>query len=229
MTRRTRILRIALLTGGSLLMIGLSVWMMLFLWPYRNDPEGLKAWMDSLGVWGPLIFMLLNLFQVFLAVIPGGVFELAAGYAFGVLPGTLFCLSAMTAGGMLNFFLVRKFGMAFAELFTTREKIESVRFLKTSKKKEGFLLLFFLLPGTPKDLMCYAVGFTDIKARVWLFINAVGRLPGVLMTVFSGKALGKQNYPMFVGITAAIAVMAAAGIFLYDRVNRNPGSKKEKS
>lgn len=81
------------------------------------DPEALRLWILDTGLWGVLVFSLLNAAQVVFAVIPGGPFEIAAGYVFGVLPGTLLCDVTMTLASVLVYLLVRKFGMRFVELF----------------------------------------------------------------------------------------------------------------
>lgn len=188
---------------------------------FVGEPEAFRTWVQSKGILGVLIFMLLNIIQVLLAIIPGGPFEVGAGYAFGVIPGTILCDIAMSIGGVLNFLFVRKFGMKFIELFTTREKIESVRFLKANKKSETLLFLFFLLPGTPKDLMCYVVGLSNIKLSKWIVINLVGRFPAILLSAMGGDALGEQKYGMFVVAIVVLLVLYLIGSFLYKKHNNS--------
>lgn len=189
---------------------------------FVSEPEAFRVWVQSKGLLGILIFMILNILQVILAIIPGGPFEVGAGYAFGVIPGTILCDIAMSIGGVINFLLVRKFGMKFIELFTTREKIESVKFLKANKKSEMLLFLFFLLPGTPKDLMCYVVGLSNITLSKWVIINLVGRLPAILLSAMGGSALGKQKYEIFVIAIVVLLVLYLIGSYLYNKHNKSP-------
>ena len=188
---------------------------------FIKDPDSLSAWISYAGIWGPIIFMLLNTVQVLLAIIPGGPFEVAAGALFGPWLGTLMCDVAMTAGGMITFFFVRKFGMKFIELFVNREEIESVKFLHTNEKSTALLFLFFLFPGTPKDLMCYVVGLTDIKWSSWLIINFVGRFPAILLSALGGSALGEQKYGIFIAAFIVIIVLYFLGTFLYKKLNHS--------
>lgn len=188
---------------------------------FIEDPDSLSVWMEGAGIWGPIVFMLLNIVQVLLAIIPGGPFEVAAGALFGPWVGTLICDIAMSVGGMITFFFVRKFGMKFIELFTTREKIESVKFLRANNKSTALLFLFFLLPGTPKDLMCYVVGLTDIKWTTWFIINLIGRFPAILLSALGGSALGEQKYGIFIAALAIIIVLYFVGTFLYKKFNKN--------
>ena len=188
---------------------------------FMSEPEAFRAWVDSKGIWGVIIFMLLNIVQVLLAIIPGGPFEVGAGYAFGVIPGTILCDIAMSIGGVINFLFVKKFGMKFIELVTTKEKIESVRFLKANKKSEMLLFLFFLLPGTPKDLMCYVVGLSNIKLSTWIIINVVGRFPAILLSAMGGDALGEQNYIFFIVALIVLFLLYLVGSFLYNKHNKD--------
>ena len=211
------------------LILALSIAVMagltLLLWKpmvnFIEDPASLSLWIENAGIWGPIFFMLLNTVQVLLAIIPGGPFEVAAGALFGPWIGTLMCDIAMTAGGMVTFLFVRKFGMKFIELFVDRKEIESVKFLHSNEKSTTLLFLFFLLPGTPKDLMCYVVGLTDIKWTTWLLINFIGRFPAILLSALGGSALGEQKYGIFIAAFAIIIVLYFVGSFLYKKFNHN--------
>lgn len=203
------------------LMVGLSLALTQPILNFIEDPESLSVWVDQAGIWGPIVFMSLNIIQVLLAIIPGGPFEVAAGALYGPIWGTIMCDIAMTIGGIINFLFARKFGMKFIELFTTREKIESVKFLHTNKKSTILLFLFFLLPGTPKDLMCYAVGLSDIKLSTWIIINLVGRFPAILLSAMGGDALGEQKYSIFIAAFALIIILYFIGSYLYKKFNHS--------
>ena len=209
------ILLIAVILFATLIVVLVGKPMIRFI----SDPEAFRAWVDSKGIVGIIIFMVLNIIQVILAIIPGGPFEIAAGYAFGVIKGSILCDIAMTAGSMIIFFLVRKFGMRFIELFVDREKVENLAILKTNQKKNALLFLFFLLPGTPKDLLSYAVGLTDIKFSTWLLINLIGRFPAILLSAMSGSSLVEKRYEYFAIFMGIILFFYLIGAFIYRRHN----------
>lgn len=212
--------RYLILILSTLIMTGLTLALSKPLIHFIEDPTSLALWMKEVGIWGPIIFMLFNIVQVLLAIIPGGPFEVAAGALFGPWTGAFICDIAMSIGGIITFFLVRKFGMYFIELFTTKEKIESVQFLHSNEKSTTLLFLFFLFPGTPKDLMCYVVGLTDIRWTSWFFINLVGRFPAILLSSLSGSALSKQKYGIFILAFSIIIVLYFLGTFLYKTLNQ---------
>lgn len=211
--------RYLILVLSIVVMAGLTLALWKPMINFIEDPASLQIWIKDAGVWGPIVFMLLNTAQVLLAIIPGGPFEVAAGALFGPWFGALLCDIAMTAGGMITFFFVRKYGMKFIELFVDRKEIESVKFLHTNEKYESLLFSFFLLPGTPKDLMCYVVGLTDIKWYKWLLINLIGRFPAILLSALGGSALSSQKIGIFIATFAVILVFYFLGTFLYKKVN----------
>lgn len=217
--------RYLILALSVVLIVGLTVALWHPLVAFVEDPDSLAVWIDSAGIWGPIVFMLLNTAQVLLAIIPGGPFEVAAGALFGPWIGTLMCDVAMTTGGMITFFFARKFGMKFIELFIDKKEIESVKFLHSNPKYTTLLFLFFLLPGTPKDVMCYLVGLTDIKWTTWLFINFVGRFPAILLSALGGSALGEQKYGIFIAAIVIIIVLYFVGSYLYKKLNHSHEEK----
>lgn len=199
--------------------------MMLLMVPllrFVSDPELFRAWVDSYGLLGRLAYIGMVVAQVIVALIPGEPFEIAAGYAFGAVEGTILSMLACTLGSVIVFLLVRRYGMGLAELFFSRQKLESVRFLKTNPKREVLFLLIFMIPGTPKDLLCYYAGMTDLRFPVWLLICSFGRLPAILTSTIGGDALGTENYWFAAGVFAAALAISGIGILLYNFIcNRN--------
>lgn len=180
-----------------------------------DDPEELRAYIAGMGIWGPLFIILVTTIQVVAAFIPAGPIEIAAGYCFGILPGALICDIGMTLGGIIVLLLVRRFGMAFIEIFISKEKIDSLKFLKTNGQSKLVIFLLFLIPGAPKDVLAYGVGLTDISLGFWIFTISVGRFPSILLTVSSGDALGDQRYGHFIIILIVIIVIGIIGASVY--------------
>ena len=192
---------------------------------FVSEPQKFQIWVKEKGFLGVLAFMGMNILQVLLAVIPGGPFEIGAGYAFGVVKGSLICDIAMTIASVIIFLFVKKFGLRFVELFVSKEKIESIKFLKSSKRSESIIFLLFLVPGTPKDLLSYLVGLTDMKLSHWVFICGVGRLPAIFLSALSGSALSSARYHLAIILIAAIIMLYVVGIILYRIHNKRAAEK----
>jgi uncharacterized membrane protein YdjX (TVP38/TMEM64 family) len=218
--------RYLILAFSILLMVALTILLGKPIIEYIQDPAAFTLKMQNLGAWGPVVFMSLNIAQVLLAIIPGGPFEVAAGALWGPFWGTLMCDVAMSIGGVITFLFVRKFGMKFIERFVKREEIESVKFLKSTDKSTSLLFLFFLLPGTPKDLMCYVVGLTDIKVGTWILINLLGRFPAILLSALGGHSFTEQNIGLFIAVFAIIIVLYFVGTFIYKKFNKGDDAEE---
>lgn len=215
--RRTRRQGIIVMSVALAAMLVILIIIGIQLMKVASDPETLEAWLEGWGVWGVFIFMILVILQILAAIVPGGPFEVAAGYLYGPLMGAVICDVAMTAGSVLVFLLVRKIGMKFVRMFFSQEDIDSVKWLQTSDKKNLVLFIVFLIPGMPKDLISYVVGLTDIKIGTWVFITAVGRFPAILLSTISGSALENNNYTLFIVVMAILAVAMVVGGIAYKK------------
>lgn len=160
---------------------------------FVSQPEKFRQWVDTHGIWGRVAFIGMTVFQIVIAIIPGEPLEMVAGYAFGGLEGTVLCIISNLIGGIIIFALVRSLGVRFVELFFSREKILSLKFLNTKKKTNALLYLLFIIPGTPKDLLSYFAGLTNIGWGSWLLITTVARIPSIVTSTLVGGALGTQN------------------------------------
>lgn len=180
-----------------------------------EDPAQFRAWVDSFGIWGKLVFVGMVVLQVVVAFIPGEPIELAAGYAFGFLEGSLLTLAGFVIGSWLVFLLVRKLGIKLVEVFFPPEKITQFSFLKNPKKTKTVAFLLMLIPGTPKDFLSYFAGLTQLTLRQWLLIVAVGRLPSLLTSTATGASAGKQNYVLSAIFLSITVVLTIAGILYY--------------
>ena len=174
---------------------------------FASEPERFQQWVDSQGLLAPVLFMGMVILQVVVAVIPGEPLEIAAGYAFGALEGAVLCVLGTLIGGVLVFLLVRRFGAQAVEVFFDLEKFRSLRFFQDRRRLTFWVFLVFFLPGTPKDVLCYFVGLTDMRLRTWILVSAVARIPSIITSTVGGSALGMGEYAF-----AAIAFLAALAI-----------------
>lgn len=195
---------------------------------FASEPEKFRAWVDGHGFGGRIAYIGMVIFQVVIALIPGEPFEIAAGYAFGAVEGTLLCILASTLGSVAVFLLVRRFGVRLVEVFFSKDKLKSVRFLKSTPKRDMLFLIIFMIPGTPKDLLSYVAGLTDIRFPVWLMICSLGRIPSIITSTVGGNALGTQNYWFAIAVFAATMAVSGVGLLIYNRIcKRHAAREKE--
>lgn len=185
-----------------------------------GEPEQFRDWVDGHGIWGRLIFIGMMVLQVICALIPGEPFEIGAGYAFGAIEGTALCLIGITLGCLVVFLFVRRYGVRLVEVFFSREKIDSVRFLQNTRRLELLIFIVNAIPGTPKDLLSYFVALTKIKLSTWLLIVVVSRIPSVVTSTVGGSALGMENYIFAIVTFAVTLVVSGIGVLIYNRIRR---------
>lgn len=171
-----------------------------------------QAWIDGFGVYGPLMFIAVQVFQVIIFIVPGEVAQVAGGYLFGVWYGILYSLIGITIGSAFNFYLARLLGVAFVEgLFKPRqvERFESV--ISSGRARAGFFLLF-LIPGIPKDILCYVAGLSRIGFVSFLLISMGGRLPGVVGSAVIGNSAAGSNWTVTAAVTGIAVVLFVLGL-----------------
>ncbi len=171
-----------------------------------KDPARLRAWIKGFGAWAPLVFILLQFIQVVIFIIPGEVVQVAGGYLFGIVPGFVYSVIGILAGSVFNFLLARLLGKTFISSLLGKESLEKMKnFINNPKAIIGFFLLF-LIPGIPKDVLCYAAGLSAMPLRLFITISFLGRLPALLGSVILGNAAGAQQWVLF-GIVLGVAVL----------------------
>lgn len=185
---------------------------------FASEPEKFRQWVDDNGIWSRFAYMGMVILQVVIAVLPGEPFEIAAGYAFGAVEGSLLCIAASTLGSIMVFLLVRYFGVPLVEVFFSEEKLHRIKFLKTTPKRDFIFFIIFMIPGTPKDLLCYFAGLTDIRLSLWLLICSLGRLPSIVTSTVGGDALGTSNYWFAAAVFAITLIISLVGLLFYKKI-----------
>jgi uncharacterized membrane protein YdjX (TVP38/TMEM64 family) len=173
-----------------------------------TDTERAKEVIERAGPWGPLVFIAMQIGQVFFAPIPGQVTGFAGGYLFGTGLGTLYTIIGATIGFTLIFMLSRKLGRPFVGKFVNKKTMEKFDYIADSNGP-FVLFLIFLLPVFPDDLICYLAGLTKIPIRTLILISLAGRLPGYLILSFTGNGTADGNIQMVAIIVGVLMILSA--------------------
>ncbi len=136
-----------------------------------SDPEHFRAWVESKGMWGRLFLVGIMCLQVVISLIPGEAIEIGAGYAFGAIEGMVWCLIGSAVGSAIIFAFTKVFGLRLVEVFISREKLNSFKFIQNSNRLNFLVSMVYFIPGTPKDLFAYFVGLTPMKLKTFLLIS----------------------------------------------------------
>ena len=178
------------------------------LWNLFQDRHQLKVVLRSYGPYSPLVFILLQIIQVVIAPIPGEAIEFLGGYVFGVWGGMLYSMIGLILGSWFAFSIARIFEKRAVEKFVSPELRRQFDYLIGH---EGVILSFllFLIPGFPKDALCYILGLTPMHWGIFLIISTLGRIPGTLLATLQGAKAFDQQY-----VTLLILLVISALIIL---------------
>ncbi len=166
-----------------------------------------------------LIFIGLQVIQVLAAPIPGEVSGFAGGMIFGPLWGTVYSTIGLTLGSWLAFMLARMAGRPLVESIASPETIK--RYDYVMKHKGLFLaFLMFLIPGFPKDILCYLLGLGHMGQRDFLLVSTTGRLLGTVLLTVGGTFYRDKRYVAFFTILALSLGLILLAMIYRDTLER---------
>ena len=200
------------------------------LYDILHNRHELKRFILSFGAYSPLAYILLQIIQVIVAPIPGGAIEFLGGYLFGVKAGFIYSMIGLMFGSWVAFSLARIFEKIAVEKFVSERTRKKFDYLV---EHEGVILSFilFLLPGFPKDALCYILGLTPMHLGIFLIISTIGRIPGTLIATLQGaKAFEHQYYTFGILLGGSALVILAFYIYheeIHHLVKKLKGEKRK--
>ena len=165
---------------------------------------------NSFHPYDEIAFISFQILQVVAAPIPGEVTGLVGGYLYGPVLGTIYSTIGLTIGSWLAFLLARIFGLPLVERAVKPETIKKYDYIM---EHQGALLSFvlFLIPGFPKDYLCYIMGLSHMTTTTFLIVSTTGRLFGTILLSIFGSYIRSDQYTILfivVGICAVLIMVA---------------------
>jgi uncharacterized membrane protein YdjX (TVP38/TMEM64 family) len=188
------------------------------LWKIFGSVRRIRTWIEGWGAVAPLVFMGVQAIQVIVFAIPGEVVQIAGGYLFGGWLGILLSLSGILFGSTVAFFLSRWLGRPFVAAVVPRAQLERVEKLLESRSSQIVFFLLFLIPGVPKDILCYLAGLTPMSLLFFLGISTLGRLPGIVGSSIIGGAARSSRWVALAMLSVAAILLFAAGLIFRPRL-----------
>lgn len=172
---------------------------------YLTSETLLRESVERFGIFAPLVVILYHIVQVILAPIPGQPVDIATGYLLGPYIGIPTALIGIYLGSFLAILLARRYGRPLVEHLVPHTAVAKMdRFL--GRRSMWFYIILFIIPISPGDLLCYALGLTRMTVWRTLVVIALGRTPVVVAAVLVG-ASGRQFNPLeFLGIAAVVVI-----------------------
>jgi len=184
-----------------------------------RDYHQLREFILSFGPYSPIAYIFLQVLQVIIAPIPGGAIEFLGGYLFGVKAGLIYSMIGLLLGSWLAFSLAKIFGRAAVEKFVSLQMRRKYDYLIGH---QGVILSFilFLIPGFPKDALCYILGLTPMHLGIFLIISTIGRIPGTLIATLQGANAFNHQYKAFLILSGISAVVILVFYIYHEEIHR---------
>jgi uncharacterized membrane protein YdjX (TVP38/TMEM64 family) len=188
-----------------------------------SDPQQIRAVILSFGPLAPLGLIGLGVLQIVVAPIPGYVVQMAGGYLFGPVMGSVYGVIGMLLGAAIAFLLARRFGVPLVELVMPPRLLENWLHLR---HVDSNLALFVMLVLPLGDFVYFLLGLTAVSLGRMLLMTLLVRTPSVLIAAFIGAEVGAVPRRLF-ALAVALVLIAAVVVawqkariedFVYDRV-----------
>lgn len=186
-------------TIGGFVLAGLVLGGMLYLLyahgliAYFTDKTRLLHFINEHRAYAAFIFIGLQVLQVVAAPVPGEMTGFVGGMLFGTTAGIFYSTIGLALGSWIAFMLARLAGRPLVEMVVKAETIK--RYDYVMKHKGLFLaFLMFLIPGFPKDILCYLLGLGHMGQRDFLLVSTSGRLLGTTLLTLGGTFFRNRQY-----------------------------------
>ena len=196
---KVKIFKIILTIIVLILIIGIIA----YLFPVMKNLSSLegqvafKQKVEDSGILGMLSLFGLQVAQIFLIIVPGEPIEI----------------------------LGKKFVYDFCDEKKV-EKIENSKLFQNPKKIEFIMLILFLIPGTPKDLLVYVAGLLPIKPLKFILISTFARFPSVITSTLAGEQLAIGDWKMSIVLYGIILIFVAILVFIINKLDKDKITKE---
>jgi len=230
MKKKSKMLKVLITVLAIVVLVGIIV----YLFPIVKNlikPEGrieFKEKIDELGILGVLLLFALQLAQIFLIIIPGEPIEILAGMCYGTIGGLIFITISSAIITTIIIFLVGKLGRKFVYEFFSKEridKIENSKMFKNPKRLEWIMIILFLIPGTPKDLIVYIAALLPINPYRFIIISSIARFPSVISSTLAGAKLATGNWKSSIFIYLITFAIIGAAILIINKLDKSKAAE----
>lgn len=165
-----------------------------------TSQENMQKFIMGFGAAAGIIFILIQIIQVIIPVIPGGVSCVAGVIVFGAGMGFVYNYVGICIGSILVFLIAKRYGRPLMVKMFDKKLID--KYESWTEKNGRFTKLFAMaifLPVAPDDFLCYLAGTTRMKLKTFTAVILLGKplsiaaysmgLNLILQTMLKGVAL----------------------------------------
>lgn len=141
-----------------------------------KDISKLQLTLGRATIFAPAVFVLIQILQVIVPIIPGGI-SLAAGVIiFGPVEGFIYNYIGICLGSMANFFLAKHYGKPLIQTLISEKTYDKyIGYIDNEKRFERFFAIAIFFPVAPDDTLCLIAGLTKISFKKFAAIILLGK------------------------------------------------------
>ncbi|MDC7286853.1 VTT domain-containing protein [Blautia schinkii] len=207
-----------------ILFVGLIAGITAALFPYverlsdSQFQKVIEAWIDKRGITGFFIVMGIQILQVVIAFIPGEPVEIFSGALYGAVGGLLICLSGCMIASTIIFSLSKRYGNPLLYSLFGKEKVQGWKWLQDSRRYSMVTFILFFVPGTPKDMLTYIVGITNMGGGEFIGISTLARIPSILSSTIIGSTIRQDKWIISLSVFLVTGIIGIVGIGFKERI-----------
>ncbi|MCT6812809.1 MAG: VTT domain-containing protein, partial [Lactobacillus helsingborgensis] len=168
-----RLINILTVVSGIIIILLCIYWYKLGIF---TSQAKMKAYLADKRIIGPIIFVVIQIIQVVIPIIPGGVSLLGGVIFFGPVAGFIYNYVGICVGSIINFFLARFYGRPFILHIVSEKTLDKyMKWTKNQSKFNWFFAICIVAPMAPDDVLCLLAGLTDMKFWTYFWIIILGK------------------------------------------------------
>lgn len=162
--------------------VGLALFILILIYTRHSgmfsSVADLQHFIKNFGNFAIIAFIVVQAIQPIVPFLPGGFATIVGMLMFGNLPGIIYSYIGLVIGEVGLFLLVRRFGPKFARLVLSEKNFAKFEITLQNHTRDikRLLIVCFIFPFLPDDLICLVAGMTDLTFSEYLRIVLIFKL-----------------------------------------------------
>lgn len=184
-----------------------------FLFPetFFSNRQQITSFIQSFGLWTPIIFIIISVIPVVFTPLNHGVFGIVGGFVFGPWLGFLLNWVAKITGTIINFFIGQIYWKKAIHHYTKTEDVEQYNMIFDCHK-------FLLFIGfSVNDTLSYLAGISNMELKTFLPLTMLAQIMPALILAYIGSGISLSD-PLFIILTFTVVLLATIYFYLKKKI-----------
>lgn len=206
-----------IIINGIILSLVLALFYLLYRdfshrFPAFNNPDEMRELILSFGNFSLFAFIFFQILQVVVFFIPGEVMQIAGGYIFGPVVGSIVSTIGILLGSVLAYYAAKAIGRKRINALIERKNLTKIKRILDAGSNKIVILIIYFIPGIPKDLLVYVAGVSNVSLRDFIMYSTLGRAPWIIVSAIFGHGINNRDYVSLIVIGFISCVIFLFGI-----------------